>query len=121
MNCPFTRSGPVVGALALERLGNFDVAREAESRIVPNEKQPGLVEAWMAERPLMRGDPGEARAIAERTLAFGRGPSIEQPPYELAVLVEALAALEDWTALSAVLPTARERTGFLVFKIYVDT
>jgi len=92
-----------------------DAAREAESRIVPNEKQPGLVEAWMAERPLMRGDPGEARAIAERTLAFGRGPSIEQPPYELAVLVEALAALEDWTALSAVLPTARERTGFLVW------
>ena len=115
MNCPFTRSGPVVGALALERLGNFDAAREAESRIVPNEKQPGLVEAWMAERALMRGDPGEARAIAERTLAFGRGPSIEQPPYELAVLVEALAALEDWTALSAVLPTARERTGFLVW------
>jgi len=115
MNCPFTRSGPVVGALALERLGSFDAARDAESRIVPNEKQPGLVEAWMAERALMNGHPDEAREIAERTLAFGRGPSIEEPPYELAVLVEALAALKDWKALNAVLPLARDRVPYLAW------
>jgi len=31
------------------------------------------------------------------------------------VLVEALAALEDWRALAAVLPAARQRTGDLVW------
>ena len=115
MNCPFTRSGPVVGAIAFERLGDFDAAREAESRIVPNQKQPGIVEAWMAERALLTGRPDEAREIAERTLAFGRGASIEEPPYELAVLVEALAALEDWTALAAVLPVARAKADYLAW------
>ena len=115
MNCPFTRSGPVVGALALERLGKVDSAHEAESRIVPNSRQPGLVEAWMAERALLNGNPGVAREIAERTLAFGRGPSIEEPPYELPVLVEALAALEDWKALTAILPLARERAQYVAW------
>lgn len=115
MNCPFTRSGPAVGALVLERLGNDEAARNAESRIVPNDKQPGLVEAWMAERALLNGHPGEAREIAERTLAFGRGASIEEPPYELAVLVEALAALKDWPALASILPAARGRSGYVVW------
>lgn len=115
MNCPFTRGGPVVGALVLERLGKEEAARDAVARIVPNDKQPGLVEAWMAERALLNGHPGEAREIAERTLAFGRGASIEEPPYELAVLVEALAALEDWPALAAVLPVARGRVAYLAW------
>jgi hypothetical protein len=67
----------------------------------------------MAERALLNGHPGLAREIAERTLAFGRGPSIEEPPYELPVLVEALAALEDWPALAAVLPAAHGRAAYL--------
>ena len=69
----------------------------------------------MAERALLNGNPGEAREIAERTLAFGRGPSIEEPPYELPVLVEALAALEDWKALTAILPLARERAQYVAW------
>jgi hypothetical protein len=115
MNCPFTRGGPAIGALVLEQLGNDAGAREAESRIVPNDKQPGIVEAWMAERALLNGHPAEAREIAERTLAFGRGASIEEPPYELAVLVEALAALGDWQALDAILPVARSRAPYLAW------
>lgn len=115
MNCPFTRGGPAVGAIALKRLGRDEAAREAAARIVPNGDQPGLVEAWMAERALLDGQPGEAREIAERTLAFGRGATIEEPPYELAVLVEALAALEDWPALAALLPTARARAGYVAW------
>ena len=107
MNCPFTRGGPAIGALVLDRLGLADSARDAESSIVPNDSQPGLVEAWIAERALLNGDARAARATAERTLAFGRGPSIEEPPSELAVLVEALAALADWPALAAVLPVAQ--------------
>jgi hypothetical protein len=115
MNCPFTRGGPAVGALALDRLGKDEAARDAETRIVPNADAPGLVEAWMAERALVSGHPTEAREIAERTLAFGRGPSMEEPPYELPVLVEALAALEDWPALAPVLTLARERAGYLAW------
>jgi class 3 adenylate cyclase/tetratricopeptide (TPR) repeat protein len=115
MNCPFTRGGPAIGALVLERLGQDEAARDAATRIVPNNEQPGIVEAWMAERALLAGQPGEAREIAERTLAFGRGATMEEPPYELAVLVEALAALEDWPALAAVLPAARERAGYLAW------
>jgi hypothetical protein len=115
MNCPFTRGGPAVGALVLDRLGRDEAARDAASRIVPNTDEPGLVEAWMAERALLNGHPGEAREIAERTLAFGRGATIEEPPYELAVLVETLAALEDWPALAALLPAARERAGYVAW------
>ncbi|HEY8952936.1 MAG TPA: hypothetical protein VIP78_10285, partial [Candidatus Dormibacteraeota bacterium] len=76
---------------------------------------PGIVEAWIAERALLSGDPGKAREIAEQTLAFGRGATIEEPPYELPVLVEAIAALEDWPALAAILPVARERAPYLAW------
>lgn len=93
MNCPFTRGGPVIGALVLDQLGrSADAARASES-IVPNDDEPGLVEAWMAERALLAGQPGTAREIAQRTIEFGRGLTIEQPPYELPVLVDALASL----------------------------
>src|SRR2546421_9841991 len=99
MNCPFTRGGPVVGALVLDRLGIDEGARGAESQIHPNVKQPGLVEAWMAERALLNGRADESREIAERTLAFGRGASIEEPPYELAGVGGAPAAAGGWAGL----------------------
>ncbi len=111
MNCPFTRGGPVIGALVLDRLGLADAARNIQSSIAPNDARPGLVEAWIAERALLNGDASAARAIAERTLNFGRGPSIEEPPYELAVLVEALAALADWPALAEAMPVGRAHEG----------
>jgi class 3 adenylate cyclase/tetratricopeptide (TPR) repeat protein len=111
MNCPFTRGGPPIGALVLERLGRGDEALAAEADIHANDEVPGLVEAWMAERALRTGHPDEARRIAERTVAFGRGLTIEEPPYELPVLVEALAELGDWAALDALLPTARARVA----------
>jgi len=115
MNCPFTRGGPVIGALVLDRLGNDMAARDAETRIVPNDDQPGIVEAWMAERALRNGHPADARKIAERTLAFGRGQTVEEPPYELPVLVEALAELKDWPGLDALLPTARGQAAYLAW------
>jgi class 3 adenylate cyclase/tetratricopeptide (TPR) repeat protein len=108
MNCPYTRGGPALGAVVLDRLGLVDAAAAASQRIVPNEAQPGLVEAWMAERALLRGDAAGAREIVERVLAFGRGPSFEEPPYEVPVLVEALASEGDWTALESTLPIAPE-------------
>jgi class 3 adenylate cyclase/tetratricopeptide (TPR) repeat protein len=109
MNCPFTRGGPAIGALVLDQLGRSDDAARASESIVPNDAEPGLVEAWMAERALLAGEPGTAREIAQRTIEFGRGPSIEQPPYELPVLVDALAALGRWDELEATLPSIRAR------------
>lgn len=111
MNCPFTRGGPVIGALVLERLGRGDEAAAAATHIHPNDDEPGLAEAWMAERALRTGHPAEAREIAERIVGVGRGVSVEEPPYELPVLVEALAELGDWAALDALLPTARGRAA----------
>src|SRR5207253_1502851 len=73
------------------------------------------VEAWMAERALRAGRPAEARAIAERTIAFRRGPTLEEPPYEWTVLVDALAAARDWSGLDAILPEARARVGFVAW------
>jgi hypothetical protein len=111
MNCPFTRGGPVIGALVLDQLGRADAAAKASESIVPNNAEPGLVEAWMAERALLAGEPGTAREIAQRTIAFGRGLSVEQPLYELPVLVEALATLSRWDELEEALPAIRARAA----------
>ena len=109
MNCPFTRGGPVIGALVLDQLGQADAAARASESIVPNDAEPGLVEAWMAERALLAGEPGAAREIAQETLSFGRGLTIEQPAYEVPVLVEALAALGEWDEMEATLRSIRVR------------
>jgi tetratricopeptide (TPR) repeat protein len=111
MNCPFTRGGPVIGAVVLDQLGRTDAAKRASESIVPNNDEPGTVEAWIAERALLAGEPDTARQIAQRTMAFGRGLSIEQPFYELPVLVDALAALGQWEELEAALPAIRARAA----------
>jgi class 3 adenylate cyclase len=115
MNCPFTRGGPVVGALTLELMGRTDAASEVAKSIFPNLEEPGLVEGWMAERALRGGDPEGAVDIARASVAFGRGPTIEQPFYELAPLVEALAALGHWDELDEVLPAVRAQAGNVVW------
>ena len=115
MNCPFTRGGPVVGALVLERMGRAEAATEVAKSIFPNPDEPGLVEGWMAERALLAPDPFAALEIAQRAVAFGRGPSVEQPFYELAPLAEALAALGRWSELEEALPTLRTRAGNVVW------
>ncbi len=115
MDCPYTRSGSVVAALALELLDKQDVARQASERIAPNPERPGLVEAWMAERALQTGDPATARQIAETLVAAGREPSLEEAPYEQASLILALAALGDWTALDAAEPGARAESERVVW------
>jgi hypothetical protein len=111
ITCPFTRSGPVVGAIALDQLGRDGDAKRASEAIVPNPEAPGLVEAWQAERALLSGDAETAVAIASRVAAFGRGLTVEEPPYEVPVLVEGLAALERWDEMHAAIDTALARAG----------
>jgi hypothetical protein len=111
ITCPFTRSGPVVGAIALDQLGRDGDAKRASEAIVPNPEAPGLVEAWQAERALLSGDAEAAVAIASRVAAFGRGLTVEEPPYEVPVVVEGLAALERWDEMHAAIDTALARAG----------
>ena len=89
----------------------MDDAAKVSGSIVPNDEEPGTIDAWMAERALLAGEPARAREIAQRTLAFGRGLTIEQPPYELPVLVDALAALSQWDELEATLPAVQARAA----------
>src|SRR5439155_11424225 len=111
MNCPFTRGGPVIGAIVLDQMGRLDAAAEASGSIVPNDKEPGTVEARMAERALLAGGPATAREIALRTIEFGRDLTVEQPPYELPVLVDALAALGRWDELEVTSSAFRDRAA----------
>jgi class 3 adenylate cyclase/tetratricopeptide (TPR) repeat protein len=116
IDCPYTRSGPVVAALALERLGRMEAAAEAERRIVPNWERPGVVEAWVAERQLRRGDVTAAWDTAQRVRAFGRLPSIDEAPYELPVLVEAAGTAGiDAAAADDVIDAARGSSSRVIW------
>jgi hypothetical protein len=111
ITCPFSRSGPVVGAIVLDQLGRDSDAATASKAIVPNPEAPGLVEAWMAERSLLSGDAETAVEIASRVAGFGRGLTLEEPPYEIPVLIEGLAALERWDDLHEAIDIARGRAA----------
>jgi len=93
----------------MERLGRPDAAAIASESIFPNADEPGLVEAWMAERALLAGDVDAAREIAARLAAFGRGSTVEEPFYEIPVLVDALGVLGRWDDLDAALAGIRSR------------
>ena len=115
MSCPYTRSGPVVAAIVFERLGRLEEMAEADRRIAPNDARPGLVEAWLAERAIRRGDAAAARDIAIRMGGADRPPSFDEGPYEQPVLVQALAGLGDWDALATVLQKLRPRSTRLAW------
>jgi hypothetical protein len=115
MNCPYTRSGSVVAAIVFEQLGLPEEVAEAEPRIAPNDARPGLVEAWLAERALRRGDAAEARDIANRMGGVDRPPSFDEAPYEQPVLLEALARLRDWDSLGAIVAAVRDRSTRLAW------
>ena len=115
MSCPYARSGPVVSAIVFERLGLLAEMAEADRRIAPNDARPGLVEAWLAERAMRRGDAAQARDIVVRMGGADRPPSFDEGPYEQPVLVEALARVGDWDALAAALKVLRPRSTRLAW------
>jgi hypothetical protein len=115
ITCPFTRSGPVVGAIVLDRLGRHADAATASKAIVPNPEAPGLVEAWIAERALLAGDAETAVDVAGRLAAFGRGLTIEEPPYEIPVLIEGLAEVGRWAEMNEAIEAALKRASNVVW------
>ena len=51
MNCPFTRGGPVIGAIVLDQMGRLDDAAKVSGSIVPNDEEPGTIDACFVEKP----------------------------------------------------------------------
>ena len=113
MACPFIRGGPLVGAIALSRLGEVRQARDVAARVPPDMDHPGYAEAMHARFAIEIGEVDAARALCERLVRVGRRPGPLEIPPESLVLVEALHAQGDWDALGRFLPTARSMSGFL--------
>jgi hypothetical protein len=104
--CQFVRDGPLIAASALAHLGQTEQARSLAA--IPGDPManPDTASAWQAWYLVASGDPAAARAIAGPKALEGRSLG---PQYAM-VLVEALVALEDWSALDGILPHARAAT-----------
>lgn len=115
--CPYLRAGPMVGALALAHGGDLDRAREVADRIEPDLAHPGLTEALLARVLVATGDPATGERLARSMVDGGRRPSLEENDHETHALIEALMAKEDWAALRAFLPAARQRARALAILV----
>jgi hypothetical protein len=113
MSCPYIRSGPLTGALALARRGELGRAREVAATVTVDLRQPGMAEVVRARLAVVTGDVADARALAERVVALGRRPGPEEIPHEALALVEALRAAGDDDALRRFLPRARQTARYL--------
>ncbi|MCM4076195.1 ATP-binding protein, partial [Paractinoplanes hotanensis] len=113
MACPYIRSGPLVGALALARRGDLHESGKAAATVEPDLAHPGNAEVLRARLALHRGDVTTARALAERLVAMGRRPGPEEVPHESLLLVQTLEAAGDHDALRRFLPRARAAAGYL--------
>jgi DNA-binding SARP family transcriptional activator len=107
VECQFVRDGPLIAASALAHLGQMDQARSLAA--VPGDPaaRPDTATAWQAWYLVASGDPAAARAIAGPKALEGRSYG----PQHAMALIEALVALEDWTALEEILPHARAATA----------
>ena len=104
--CLFVRDGPLIAASALAHMGEMDQARSLAA--VPGDPaaDPATASDWQAWYLVASGDPAAARVIAGPKALEGRSYGSQ---YAM-VLVEALVALEDWSALDEFLPHARAAT-----------
>jgi hypothetical protein len=112
-SCPYIRGGPLVGALALARLGEVRRAGELAASTPVNLSHPAQAEVVRAQLAIELGDAGTARELAERLVRLKRRPTPEEIPHETLVLVEAIEAQGDHEALLSFLPSARAASGCL--------
>ncbi|MDY7085355.1 MAG: hypothetical protein SYR96_09640, partial [Actinomycetota bacterium] len=113
MSCPYIRSGPLAGALALAHRGEPGRARSVAATVTPDLVHPGNAEVLRSRLALALGDIGTARSLAERMVGMNRRPSPEEIPHEALALVQALEASGDRGALTAFLPRARATSRYL--------
>jgi DNA-binding SARP family transcriptional activator len=105
IGCPYSRVGPVVAATALTHQGRLEQAAEFAATLTPNLDRPALPEALLARYLVARGDAEAGLELSERIL--GRSIYAEENSFEVLAKLDALVALEDWSALSDFLPGAR--------------
>jgi DNA-binding SARP family transcriptional activator len=113
VSCPYVRGGPLVGALALARLGEVERARDLAARAPESLEHPSDAEVVRAQLAIELGDADTGRELAGRLVRLGRRPAPEEIPHETLVLVEAMEAQGDHDALLSFLPTARATSGYL--------
>lgn len=107
--CPFALGAFQVGALVFAHRGETDRAREVAGLMPKSESPIGVVEGFQALLANALGDPKTGRSIAEHVLSTGARNFAEEPPVELAALLDALIAQEDWMELGKALPGLRGR------------
>jgi DNA-binding NarL/FixJ family response regulator len=112
-NCPYIRSGPLIGALIAAHLGDFERANDLLGQVQLSDDEPGLPEALHARVLVALGEAEEGAAAAQRIIDSGRLASLEENEHESVALIEALQALRDWERLRAFLPDARRRSQSL--------
>ena len=112
-SCSFLRGGPLVGALALARLGEVSRARELAASMPIDIDHPAQAEVVRAQLAIELGEADVGRELAERLVRLGRRPTPEEIPHDTLALVEALEAQGDHDALLRFLPTARAASGYL--------
>ena len=107
-DCQFVRDGPVIGATVLAHRGDLAGARALAARSGDPFADLATATAWQARFANAAGDPARRPAHLHRQ---SRARAACTAPQHALCLVEALAALADWPALAAFLPTARARRG----------
>lgn len=112
-SCFMALGGFPLGAAFLANRGEIDRARSVLELMPASEMPMGMVEGLQALAAVALGDPASGRAIAERILATGTRDFAQEAPVELAAMLDALVALEDWDALGEFLPELRPRADLL--------
>ena len=111
--CPFALGIFQLGAIFLAHRGEAGQARELSSKMPESQAPVGLVEALQAGAAVALGDPAAGRQTAQHVLDTGLRNFAEEPPVELAAMLDALVDLEDWEAVAAFLPDLRSRAAGL--------
>jgi len=111
--CPFALGVFQLGATVLAHRGESDRAQALAASMPTSQAPIGSVEALQAMTANAVGDYARARSIAERVIEAGSRNFAEEPPIEIAALLDALVGAQDWEALRRFLPKARSRAPLL--------
>jgi class 3 adenylate cyclase/tetratricopeptide (TPR) repeat protein len=111
VTCFAVQGGPMFGALTLARMGHVPPALELGEMIRRGHGIAGRSEGMQALLAVAVGDVERGRSIASEVLATGDVPW-RAPESALAIL-EALAALGDWGALTRQIASVRRFAGAL--------
>jgi hypothetical protein len=109
VSCFAVQGGPMFGALTLARMGEVQRALDIGEMVRPSQgvaRHPEALRAWLA---VAVGDLDRGRTIASEVLASGE--AARRAPEAALAMLEALAALKDWEALSALVTSVRGFVG----------